>query len=112
VPERCEIGIPNAEPAHAPTAKTAALGTARPSLYRLLQDEGLQVNAHVADYRLNAIARTLRDPAWAAASVGDIGALWGHFDQAYLTRVFKKRFGETPSRYRSHSAAETARAYR
>ena len=89
-----------------------ALGMARSSLYRLLQEEGLQVNAHVAEYRLNAIARTLRDPAWVSASVGDIGALWGHFDQAYLTRAFKKRFGETPSRYRSQGISDTARAHR
>jgi len=88
-----------------------ALGLTRSSLYRLLQEEGLQVSAYVADYRLNAIAQSLRDPAWSAASVGDIAALWGHFDQAYLTRVFKKRFGETPSRYRSRGLAETGRAF-
>jgi len=88
-----------------------ALGLARSSLYRLLREEGLQVSAYVADYRLNAIARSLRDPAWAAASVGDIAALWGHFDQAYLTRAFKKCFGETPSRYRLQGLSETGRAH-
>jgi len=88
-----------------------ALGLARSSLYRLLQDEGLQVSAYVAEYRLTAIARTLRDPAWTECSIGEIAALWGHFDQAYLTRVFKRRFGETPSRYRLHGTIDTARAF-
>lgn len=88
-----------------------ALGMARSSLYRLLQEEGLQVSAYIAEYRLVAIARTLRDPAWASFSVGDVAALWGHFDQAYLTRVFKKRFGETPSRYRSQGMLDLGRAH-
>ena len=87
------------------------LGMARSSLYRLLQEEGLQVSAHVAEYRLASIAKTLRDPAWIERPIGEIAALWGHFDQAYLTRVFKRRFGETPSRYRLLGTIDTARAH-
>ena len=78
-----------------------ALGFARSTLYRLLQDEGLQVAAHAAEHRLLAIARTLRDPAWADEPVGEIAARWGHPDPAYLARAFKRRFGVTPSRWRA-----------
>jgi AraC-like DNA-binding protein len=88
-----------------------ALGMARSSLYRLLQDEGLQINAHVAQYRLNAIARSLRDPAWAGRPIGEIAGLWGHIDQAYFARAFKKQFGMTPSDYRSQGQVDLIRAY-
>lgn len=88
-----------------------ALGMARSSLYRLLQEEGLQINAHVAEYRLTMIARTLRDPAWAGRAIGEIAALWGHIDQAYFARAFKKQFGMTPSDYRAQGAVGSLRAY-
>lgn len=89
-----------------------ALGLKRWTLYRLLNEEGLQINAHAAEYRLNAIAKALRDPAWTGCSIGEIAALWGHFDQAYLARAFKRRFGETPSQYRAGGIIDTGRAHR
>ena len=89
-----------------------ALGLARSTLYRLLQEEGLQINAHVARYRLNAIAQSLRDPTWAGRSIGEIAGLWGHIDQAYFARAFKKQFGMTPSDYRSQGLIDAVRAYR
>lgn len=88
-----------------------ALGLARSTLYRLLQEEGLQINAHVAEYRLTMVARTLRDLAWTGHSIGEIAALWGHIDQAYFARAFKKQFGMTPSDYRAQGAVGSLRAY-
>ena len=35
------------------------------------QEEGLQVNTHVAEYRLRAIAHMLRDPAWTDRPIGE-----------------------------------------
>jgi AraC-like DNA-binding protein len=95
----------------APDRIADALGLARSTLYRLLQDEGLQVKAHVADYRLAMIARTLRDPAWVDRPIGEVASLWGHIDQAYFARAFKRRFGMTPSAYRAQEAAGPARAF-
>jgi len=88
-----------------------ALGLARSTLYRLLQEEGLQINAHVAEYRLTMVARTLRDMAWTGRSIGEIAALWGHIDQAYFARAFKKQFGMTPSDYRAQGPVGSPRAY-
>jgi len=82
-----------------------ALGLARSTLYRLLREEGLQVTAHAAEYRLMAIARMLRDPVWTDRQVGEIAARWGHTDQAYFARAFKRRFGETPSHWRAQGPA-------
>jgi len=82
-----------------------ALGFARSTLYRLLREEGLQLAAHVAEHRLVAIARMLRDPAWIGQPVGEIAARWGHHDQSYFARAFKRRFGETPSRWRARGPA-------
>jgi AraC-like DNA-binding protein len=79
-----------------------ALGLSRRSLYRLLEEEGLQVSAYLVEYRLTAIAKMLRSSAWAACSIGEIGSLWGYFDKAHLARAFKRRFGVTPSNYRQN----------
>jgi AraC-like DNA-binding protein len=99
------------EPDLAPDRIADVLGLARSTLYRLLQEEGPQVNTHVAGYRLSAIARTLRDPAWADRPIGEIAGLWGHIDQAYFARAFKRQFGMTPSDYRAQGAIPTERAY-
>jgi AraC-like DNA-binding protein len=88
-----------------------ALGLARSTLYRLLKEEGLQVSAHVAEIRLAAIARTLRDPAWSDHVIGEIAAQWGHIDQAYFARAFKRRFGLTPGQWRAQGAEPSLRAY-
>lgn len=88
------------------------LGLSRATLYRLLKDEGLQVSAHIGEYRLTAIARTLRDPAWADHPIAEIAARWGHFDPAYFGLLFKRRFGQTPGDYRRIAAEGAARAFR
>jgi AraC-like DNA-binding protein len=88
------------------------LGLSRATLYRLLKDEGLQVSAHVGEYRLTAIARTLRDPAWADQPIAEIASRWGHFDPAYFGRLFKRRFGQTPGDYRRIAAEGASRAFR
>jgi AraC-like DNA-binding protein len=105
------LGRHAGEPDLGPDRIADVLGLARSTLYRLLQEEGLQVNAHVAEYRLTAIARTLRDPAWAERTIGEIAGQWGHVDQAYLARAFKRQFGMTPSDYRAQGAIATKRAH-
>lgn len=101
-----------ADPDLSPDLIADKLGIARSTLYRLLQDEGLQINAVVAEHRLTAIARMLRDPAWATQSIGEIASLWGHLDPAYFARAFKRRFGQTPSLHRSAGPADGERAFR
>ena len=88
-----------------------ALDLARSTLYRLLKEENLQVSTYVAEYRLNAIRNSLRDPAWAGHSIGEIAALWGHLDPAYFARAFKRRFGETPSQFRAAATIGPSRPF-
>jgi AraC-like DNA-binding protein len=88
-----------------------ALGIGRATLYRLLREEGLQVNAHVAEYRLTAIARMLHDPAWTGISIAEIAGQWGHLDAAYFARAFKRHFGQTPTAYRACGPDDTPRLY-
>lgn len=86
---------------HTPDRVAEALGFTRSTLYRLLREDGLQVTSHAAEYRLVAIARMLRDPAWTDQPIGGIAARWGLNDHAYFARAFKRRFGITPSRWRA-----------
>jgi len=88
------------------------LGIARSTLYRLVKEENLQIGSYVAEYRLNAIRSSLADAAWAGHSIGEIAALWGHLDQAYFARAFKRRFGVTPSQYRAAVPAAVSRPFR
>jgi len=85
----------------APDRVADALGLARSTLYRLLREDGLQVNAYIAEYRLAAIARMLRDPIWFDRPIGEMASLWGYVDHSHFSRAFRRRFGVTPSQWRA-----------
>jgi AraC-like DNA-binding protein len=59
----------------------------------------------LADYillrRLDACMRDLRDPALAAQPITEIALAWGFNSPSHFSRVFKKRFGLSPSDVRA-----------
>ena len=75
------------------------LGVSRSALYRLFAAEG-GVQAYITRRRLDRVAATLRDPL-DRDRIADIAERWGFCDAAYLGRLFRERFGMTPSDYRA-----------
>lgn len=77
------------------------LGVSPSALYRLFAEEG-GVHAYVTRRRLERVAATLSDPL-DHDRIADIAERWGFCDAAYLGRLFRERFGMTPSDYRAFS---------
>jgi len=83
-----------------------ALGMSRSALYRLFEDEG-GVHAYITQRRLESVAAALAD-SMERDRIADIAERWGFCDGAYLGRLFRERFGMTPSDYRAFSRSRTA----
>lgn len=77
------------------------LGVSRSTLHRLFEAGG-GAQAHIRDMRLEAARQILLNPD-NAERIGDIGERLGFSDAAHLSRLFKARFGETPSDCRARS---------
>lgn len=83
-----------------------ALGMSRSALYRLFEDEG-GVYAYITRRRLESVAAALGESA-ERDRIADIAERWGFCDAAYLGRLFRERFGMTPSDYRAFSRSRPA----
>lgn len=81
------------------------LGVSRSALYRLFEAEG-GVQAYITRRRLERVAVTLSE-AGDRDRIADIAERWGFCDAAYLGRLFRERFGMTPSDYRAFSRLRT-----
>lgn len=81
------------------------LGVSRSTLHRLFEAEG-GVQAYVRNLRLDE-ARTalLRGPM--DRRIGDIAERLGFSDAAHLSRLFRQRFGESPSECRARAGEAT-----
>ncbi|NYT39125.1 helix-turn-helix transcriptional regulator [Sphingomonas sp. R-74633] len=77
------------------------LGVSRSTLHRLFEAGG-GVQAYIRDMRLEAARHLLLNPE-NAERIGDIAERLGFSDAAHLSRLFKARFGETPSDCRARS---------
>lgn len=78
------------------------LGISRSTLHRLFE-EGGGVQAHIRDMRLEAARQALLNPG-NIERIGDLAERLGFSDAAHLSRLFKARFGETPSDCRARAA--------
>lgn len=70
------------------------LHISRSTLHRLFDEEG-GVQAHIRNARLDAARAALL--AGGAERIGEIAERLGFSDAAHLSRLFRARFGETPS---------------
>lgn len=77
------------------------LGISRSTLHRLFEAGG-GVQAYIRDMRLEAARQVLLNPE-NIERIGDIAERLGFSDAAHLSRLFKARFGETPSDCRARS---------
>ena len=79
---------------------------------KLFAAEGAKFSAHVLETRLEMVARALTDPATRGAPVSAIASACGFNDVSYFNRAFRKRYGCTPSDWRSCGPApDSASAY-
>jgi AraC-like DNA-binding protein len=63
----------------------------------LLEGEGLTFSAFVLEQWLARVYRTLRDPRLRDRTIGAMAFDLGFNDLSYFNRVFRRRYGATPS---------------
>lgn len=67
------------------------------------KETGKSVVEYITDFRLEKAAKLLKTTTM---SVQDIGNKVGYSDNNYFTKTFRKRFGDTPTKYRKKTAQE------
>ena len=68
---------------------------------KLFAAEGLKFSAYVLETRLEMVARALTDPVRRPDPISGIASTCGFNDVSYFNRAFRKRYGCTPSEWRS-----------
>jgi AraC-like DNA-binding protein len=86
-----------AEPALTPTSIAAAHHMSERSLHRVFGTADYSVAELIRVLRLRAVLRDLRATD---ESVTRVAARWGHHDMPHFNRLFKARYGMTPSEAR------------
>ncbi|SDE22045.1 helix-turn-helix domain-containing protein [Paraburkholderia lycopersici] len=66
-------------------------------LHMLFQRSDMTVSGFVLQSRLNACRRALLDPSYHRFQIGEIAFRWGFNSTSHFCRVFKEKFGQSPS---------------
>jgi AraC-like DNA-binding protein len=77
----------------------------RRSVERLLEETGKSFTEHLTEHRLERAFAMLTDPALSCRRIIDIALAAGFGDISHFNRLFRRRFGETPSSARAGSSA-------
>jgi AraC-like DNA-binding protein len=93
----CHLG----DPELAPQSIAAAHYISVRYLQKLFQSQGATVNGWIRDRRLDRCKSDLVDPRYSDRSIGAIGARWNLCPASYFSRVFRARYGLTPSEVRT-----------
>lgn len=96
------------DPKLTPAAVAGRLGITSRYLRKLLEQTGKSFSAHLLAKRLERAAALLRDPRQRDARIATIAYACGFNDLSYFNRVFRRRYGVTPSDMRA-SALGVAR---
>ena len=99
----CALAIIEADFAGPLTAEQLAqrLGVSRRHLDALFARSGHTVSSVIWDCRLRRAAIQLRSPDRRSTGIAELGYSLGFQDPAHFARVFRKRFGASPSAWRS-----------
>jgi AraC-like DNA-binding protein len=81
------------------------LGISQRTLQALLAGSGTSFVQELTAARLDRASDMLSDPRARAVSVGEIAFRCGFLDPGYFARAFRKRFGATPSEWRTGRGA-------
>lgn len=78
----------------------AALGCSRSSLYRAFARHGLRLAEYIREQRLQRLAQLLQRSG-VEPSIAQLAASCGLYDAPNLSRLFRRRFGESPKDFRA-----------
>jgi AraC-like DNA-binding protein len=81
----------------------AASGLSRRYVQKLLEGTGKSFTEHLAGRRLERASAMLTDPRHLHLAIIDIAFAVGFGDVSHFNRMFRRRFGETPSGARAAS---------
>ncbi|MCF2525801.1 helix-turn-helix domain-containing protein [Yinghuangia soli] len=93
------------DPTLDPAAIAAAHYISTRYLHLLFKDQPVSVARHVRERRLDRIRRDLADPAYLGTPVSAVAARWAIGDAAQFSRLFRDRYGVSPSAYRTAAHA-------
>ena len=97
-----------ADPNLDPASVAAAAGVSLRRAQMLMAAQGMTIVAYMQNRRLEECRKALRSPAFASSNIGEIAFAWGFADLSHFSRVFRKRFGVTPSEYRHNRGSAGA----
>lgn len=86
----------------------AANGISARYLNKLFESEQTNVMLWIRNQRFDRIARDLADPELFGRSISEIAYGWGLNSIPHFCRVFRQKYGLTPSAYRSRAAARNS----
>jgi AraC-like DNA-binding protein len=98
-----EIEVSSADPAFDASIAASRLGITVRYVHHLLEATGRSFSEHLLDRRLMQIERLLCDPREAQRRIADIAFEGGFGDLSYFNRMFRRKFGTTPTDVR-HAA--------
>ncbi|WP_027417866.1 transcriptional regulator FeaR [Aneurinibacillus terranovensis] len=105
---RAFISAHLSDPDLTPSLVAASQGISTRYLHKLFEAEGQSVAAFIRNRRLEQCRRDLADRKQIQRTVTDIAFQWGFNDVAHFSRIFKHRFGVSPTEYRN-AALNTSR---
>jgi AraC-like DNA-binding protein len=88
------------DPALTPGRVAAAVHLSARRLHQLSEAEGETVGSYILRRRLEECARAISDAAQRSRTVTEIAFLHGFNNASHFGRVFRERYGATPSDYR------------
>lgn len=74
-------------------------------LHMLFQRRDMTVSGYVMHSRLTACMNALSDPSWHRFQISEIAYRWGFNSTSHFCRVFKEKFGQSPSDARRAATA-------
>ncbi len=93
------------DPALTPGRVAAAVHLSARRLHQLFEADGETVGSYILRRRLEECARAMTDSAQQGRTVTEVAFLHGFNNASHFGRVFRERFGATPSEFRRRSAS-------
>jgi AraC-like DNA-binding protein len=86
-----------ADPELSAAALGRRLGLSERYVQQLLEGAGISFSGYARELRLKRAHQMLRDPLTRHLRAGDIAAMAGFDDLSHFNRMFRLKFGETPT---------------
>jgi len=82
----------------------AALGVSARHISDIFGANELSISSYIWKRRLEKCHAALADPSQRGRSISSIAFGWGFNDTSHFSRIFKNRYGLTPTEHRAHTA--------